>query len=452
MVGGATNGRRAGDDSVPERLMTEDRPFEPYDDAHPAPPVPRGMGVPFDTAIEELRRRRLEMERVAVAAEEAAADAASMAAAAIGAASRAAEAAEAAADRAARAAEAAEEAAAAEQEAIAQAQAQAGARHAHGAPPRPRPSSDRGGDRAGERGGDRAGERPRERREPRRETATDVQTDAIAAVRPDAAPRTGDRERGDRERGDRERGELQGEHPAAEPVPSPRPDPTADGPATIRMPIAAAAPGSAASSRAARRRAQEAAAASAREANRDPVTERLAIQKAEPTELIKTAEPEPEEELVEPELVEQDDDDDDEPIKRRIPVALVAAGVVAMITVAAVAAILMGRGGNEQPVEPEAGPTPQSQSAPDVAPTGAEKPKVDPSSRKAVAFLDALRQSSVPVSRSGLVETEAAATICDQLDQGTAEADVAKTLPAVLPSVNKKQSPQVVTAAKRFYC
>ena len=51
-------------------------------------------------------------------------------------------------------------------------------------------------------------------------------------------------------------------------------------------------------------------------------------------------------------------------------------------------------------------------------------PAVDPASEKAVAFLTALRDADIPTSRSGTAETEAAAAICQQLDQGADEAQL----------------------------
>jgi hypothetical protein len=106
--------------------------------------------------------------------------------------------------------------------------------------------------------------------------------------------------------------------------------------------------------------------------------------------------------------------------------------------------------------EPEAAPaeaTPAAVSAP-VAPQQPEPatPAVDLHSKKAVSFLTALRDADIPMSSSGQAEVEAADAICSQLDQGADEAQLARSVPAVLPNVTRGQANDVVDYAKRFYC
>jgi hypothetical protein len=77
---------------------------------------------------------------------------------------------------------------------------------------------------------------------------------------------------------------------------------------------------------------------------------------------------------------------------------------------------------------------------------------VNPDSEKAVAFLKALREADVPTSPLGGAESEAAAVICEQLEQGVTESEVVRMLPAVLPDLTRGQSAEVVTLARRHYC
>jgi hypothetical protein len=121
-------------------------------------------------------------------------------------------------------------------------------------------------------------------------------------------------------------------------------------------------------------------------------------------------------------------------------VLLVLAAVVALFTTS----------------EPEAAPpeaTPAAVSAP-VAPQQpvSAAPAVDLHSKKAVAFLTAMRDADIPTSGSGQAEVEAADAICSQLDQGADEAQLARSVPAVLPNVTRGQANNVVDFAKRFYC
>ena len=48
--------------------------------------------------------------------------------------------------------------------------------------------------------------------------------------------------------------------------------------------------------------------------------------------------------------------------------------------------------------------------------------------------------------------TQAAADVCNQLSQGADESAVAKSLPAKLPTVSKKQAPLFVGLAQKHYC
>jgi uncharacterized protein DUF732 len=150
-----------------------------------------------------------------------------------------------------------------------------------------------------------------------------------------------------------------------------------------------------------------------------------------------------------------DDHDDDEPEERGIvgrltsrPV-LAAIGVGAVLVLAAVVVFFTAS-------EPEATPaeaTPAAVSAP-VAPQQPEPatPAVDLHSKKAVSFLTALRDADIPTTSSGQAEVEAADAICSQLDQGADEAQLARSVPAVLPNVTRGQANDVVDYAKRFYC
>ncbi len=92
-----------------------------------------------------------------------------------------------------------------------------------------------------------------------------------------------------------------------------------------------------------------------------------------------------------------------------------------------------------------------AQAAPPAAAADAVD-KVDPTSEKAVAFLDAMREGGITTSRSGLSETQAAAGICNQLSQGVEESTLAKSLPTQLPTVAKKQSTLFVELAQKHYC
>ena len=94
----------------------------------------------------------------------------------------------------------------------------------------------------------------------------------------------------------------------------------------------------------------------------------------------------------------------------------------------------------------------QSPAASPAAPPQRPVLAVNPDSEKAVAFLKALRAADIPTSPLGGAESEAAAVICEQLEQGVTESEVVRMLPAVLPDLTRGQSAEVVTLARRHYC
>lgn len=81
-----------------------------------------------------------------------------------------------------------------------------------------------------------------------------------------------------------------------------------------------------------------------------------------------------------------------------------------------------------------------------------ERAEVDPQSDRAVAYLEELRAAGVPTSRGGLAETEAAALVCRELDDGVDEDRIARALPASLPTVTRAEAQELVTIAQRNYC
>ncbi len=350
-------------------------------------------GTPHpDGLVDEQRRRRRAAEAAADTAEAAAADAAARASAAIAAAASAAAEAEAAADLATRAAAEAEAAAAAERHAVERA-------HAISAV-----------------------------------SANETTTVALAPVPSRPAPN----------------GFRPSHHqltPVAVPGQALPPDEAAVARAatmTISATPLRGAPTTATGGRAARRRAQEAAAAAAavaREANRDPDTH------------VFTVDPEPE--------VAGPVEGGGHPLKALLArfrgrpggrMVLVAAAVGGVVLVAALVAGLVGgsRGASNAAVVQDA-PTTAAAAAPTSA-TDDPEAAVDPTSTKAVAYLAALRDASVPTSDSGQSETEAAEVICQQLANGAAAADLVRALPAVLPTVNSKQAKSVVSIAQKDYC
>jgi hypothetical protein len=125
-----------------------------------------------------------------------------------------------------------------------------------------------------------------------------------------------------------------------------------------------------------------------------------------------------------------------------------AVGVGAVLVLAAIVAIFTTS-------EPEAAPaeaTPAALSEPVAQQPQPTAPAIDPDSQKAIAFLTAMRDADIPTSSSGQAETEAAAAICDQLDQGADEAQLARSVPAVLPDVTRGQASDVVDFAQQHYC
>ena len=407
-------------------------------------------------AMDRHARRRLAAEAAADAAEAAATEAASRAAAAIKAAARAAEEAEAAADAAARAAD--EALAAAEAESRAQA-VQRSVPAGPPAPPAPRAAN---GHTSNGHAVD--GELPR----PGRPVEHDETTE-IATVRAGGRRRRHSVDEAGSEVGSVEP-EVPAEVTAVVPAARDRGEPrSADG-------------------RAARRRAQEAAAASAREASRDPVTDAIDI-----TELraagLQPGGPRVEDGLTQvvpgrlhtdydeydqygreefddfdPEhsgefesagrrrssLVDQDDEDAAEPSWFGRPVAYAIGGVLVIIGLIVALVMVLG-GGRSAPAPAAAGPAGQSQ-APAAEAGAAGADTVDPTSPKAVAFLDSLREEGITTSKSGVSETQAAAGICNQISQGVDETSLAKTLPTQLPTVAKKQASLFIELAQKSYC
>ncbi|WP_425564059.1 DUF732 domain-containing protein [Pseudonocardia alaniniphila] len=98
-------------------------------------------------------------------------------------------------------------------------------------------------------------------------------------------------------------------------------------------------------------------------------------------------------------------------------------------------------------------PQPPAVQVPPPAPgPGAGPVEVDPTSESAVTFLRALRAAEIPTSRSGRAEIETAAVICEELGQGVTADKIARTVPAALPSVPRRQAAEVVDLAKDLYC
>jgi hypothetical protein len=128
---------------------------------------------------------------------------------------------------------------------------------------------------------------------------------------------------------------------------------------------------------------------------------------------------------------------------------LAAVGVGVVLAVAAVVALFTASQPDPAPTEA----APAAVTAP-VAPPPAPSatPAADPERPEAVAFLTALRDADIPTSTSGQAETEAAAAICAQLDQGADEAQLARSVPAVLPDVTRAQASDVVDLAQQHYC
>lgn len=370
----------------------------------PAGPARRGAPEEPQPPVEEYAARRRAAEQAAAAAEEAAAAAAERASAAIAAAARAAEEAEAAAETAAKAAAQANEAAEAEVRAIAESAAR--------------------GEPAGRQDG--------------RAEAPEPPTQAVPLIAPARAPGRRPpprRPAGPPPRGARpdEPGRSGGPPPRAGHRNGPVRDSAvtggADGEATavltgldaLRDPV--------------RPRGPEAAPAEVTTVTR----RRPAAEPAPPTDDVDDADD-----------AEQGDEPEEQGLVDRLrsrPV-VAAVGVGAVLVVAAIVAIFTTS-------EPEAAPAeaaPAALSAPVVPQPEPPAPAIDPHSKNAVAFLTALRDADIPTSSSGQAETEAAAAICTQLDQGADEAQLARSVPAVLPDVTRSQASDVVEFAQKLYC
>ncbi|GAA1300524.1 hypothetical protein GCM10009610_08220 [Pseudonocardia xinjiangensis] len=141
----------------------------------------------------------------------------------------------------------------------------------------------------------------------------------------------------------------------------------------------------------------------------------------------------------------------------RRPVLVVVAVGVVLIIISLLAAIV-GWGMDRPPAE---APAPVPSVAPEVP--GAQVPppppgpepaavEIDPTSDKAVSFVRAMRAADIATSRSGRAETQTAAMICLRLDQGASADTIARTIPAALPSVERRQAAEVVDLAAQLYC
>lgn len=409
MVGETAHGRSAfATDGPREAVLTEERPSAAQTAAPEDEEYARAQ-------LQTLTRRRKAAEAAAIAAENAAADAAGRASAAIAAAARAAEEAEEAADEAARAADEATEALDAEKRAAAQVKEVAGGAQ----PPAPRSPSDRP-----------------EKPQPPKKKSPPPPPPANPPARHNARETPVDRTPADRPPADR----MPADRPPADRTPA---DPSADDSApTSRMPaippVPPAAPGPQGGRRA-RRRAQEVAA----EANRDPVTEVIPMRPRpeEPTRVVEAGKPGNKwRRWSLPSFGKSG---------RITPIVLAAGGVGLVIALAVVLTTFIG-GGQEPTPAAVVGIAPPATI--EASPASATQPAVDPKSKKATAFLSAMRKGGIPVSNSGLPETEAAVVICEQLDQGSKEDTLARSVPAVLPTVTKAQSADVVRLAKLHYC
>ncbi|MDN5859143.1 MAG: DUF732 domain-containing protein [Pseudonocardia sp.] len=402
-----------------ETAFTQDRPAGPDEHEHTVVQAP---------AVDRFTRRRLAADAAAAAAEAAAADAAGRAAAAIKAAARAAEEAEAAADHAARAAD----------EAHAAAEAEAGAQAGHRSlPPLPAPPvNGHPVDRRGE-----TAVIPPAREGGRRHRRATVEGDDSTSV---ASGRSGD---------------IDVESPAE---------------ATTVVPLAGpsdALPGQRSTEgRRARHRAEKAAAAGAPDVSRDPVTDAIDVMGAEAPPVRKYGE------LDEFDGDEFDDDldhDRDDGRRTRSPApdddvdhserpawlgrpVLYALGAV-LVIIGLIVALVMVLGGGRASAPPAASGSAQSVDAPAAAAPPAAAPPaygdtVDPTSDRAVAFLDALREGGITTSRSGISETQAAGGICNQLSRGVEAATLARSLPTQLPTVARQQAPLFIELVKEHYC
>jgi hypothetical protein len=419
MAGEVTSGRpmarhAVGDDGgsgVPnearESVLTEDRPFA--GDLVGAPP----LGA---DGLDELARIRATAEQAAMVAEIDAAAAAGRAAAAIAAAARAAEEAEVAAEAAARASAEAADAVAAEERTTAALQT---------------------GFRSGVPAGSGQG--------------------AWVLAGPDGgAPRGWSVVPAGAPTGRSRAGSLPPGRPPANSWPSMFPVNHGTAPAApwdVRPDDAPTVEGAAAGGRAARRHAAEAAEAQTtvipvNGGDLPPAEPEVAEPDPESDEAVVAAEAPPVRRLdrKRPEQRPQR-------VPRRPVVAVIVFGV--LLIVAGLILALAGPGTSPPP-------TVRSVPVPTVAPDASAPPangagpaavaEVDPKSDKAVAFLSALRAADIATSRSGSAETETAAVICEKLGNGVSKDGIARTIPAALPSVPKRQAADVVELAQELYC
>lgn len=395
---------------------------------------------PEGPSLEEYAARRRAAEQAAASAEEAAASAAERASAAIAAAARAAEEAEAAAEAAAKAAEKASEAAAAEERALAEAAARGGVPARQNAPEPPTQAVPliapaRPGRRPPPRrpaGPPPRGARPDERPGPPPPTAN-----RNAPVRGEAPGREGPgyegpgrdgpgRDGPGREGPGREgpgRGGSDGEATAVltglnglrEPGRPRRPEPTPAAEATTVTPR--------------RQIAEQPGREHPREPGREP--------HREPADAADV----------------DHDDHDKEPEEQSLVSRLTSRPVVAAVGVGAVLAVaaIVAFFTTSEPEATPTEPAPAAVSAPAAQPEPTVQ-AIDLRSDKAVAFLTALRDADIPTSSSGQAEVEAADAICSQLDQGADEAQLARSVPAVLPNVTRRQASDVVDYAQQHYC
>jgi hypothetical protein len=400
-----------------ESVLTEDRPY--MGDLLGTPPVNMD-------ALDELARRRAAAEQSAMVAEIDAAAAAARAAAAIAAAARAAEEAEAAADAAGRAADEATAAVAAEERTSA-------AFHAGIRPGVPGGVGQAAWVLAGGSDGEGA---------PRSWT-----------VMPGAAPGMGG-------------------PPPGRPMP---PGPASSWPSMFPVGHPERAPwdmppdetptveGATAGRRAARRHAAEAAEAETTvipvdDAEYDAEYDGEYAEDLEVDEFDDDLEPD-EAEVEDPPVRRLDRKHAEQQPRRfgRRPV-LVVVGVGAVLAIVALLAALVGSGPDRRPAEvgtpvPTVAPVAPGAQVPPPAPGPESGPvEVDPTSKNSVTFLRALRAAEIPTSRSGRAEIETAAVICEELGQGVAPDKVARTVPAALPSVPRRQAAEVVDLAQNLYC
>ena len=124
------------------------------------------------------------------------------------------------------------------------------------------------------------------------------------------------------------------------------------------------------------------------------------------------------------------------------PLPLIALAVGAMAAVVTVGA-LIGAPGDPVPALP-------------APPIGHQRPGTDPGAKpereRVEAYLEALRSADLPASRGGAPETEAADAICAASRRGVPDSELARSLPAMLTDVDRRQAPTVVELAKRHYC